>query len=121
MTHDYLVPSLRTWLTRKQNATRQGRAALRLADLATLWVAKPEGRRLPSIFEFLQIRVYTRRRTWNEAQRKMMAAAARYHALRGAATMIVMALIAIAAWQYHGRFKAHELHDQLFRKSTKSR
>ncbi len=44
-----------------------------------------------------------------------MAAAARYHALRGLATMVVVALIAFGAWQYHGRFKASELRDQLFR------
>ncbi|MGO9113828.1 MAG: serine/threonine-protein kinase, partial [Thermoguttaceae bacterium] len=66
LTHDYLVPSLRTWLTRKQKATRRGRAELRLADLASLWAAKPENRRLPSLLEFLQIRLYTPRRTWNE-------------------------------------------------------
>ncbi len=114
LTHDYLVPSLRSWLTRKQKTTRRGRAELRLADLASLWTAKPENRRLPSIFEFLQIRFDTRRSTWSEAQRKMMAAAARFHVLRGLATMVVIALIAMGAYQYHGRFKAFELRDQLF-------
>ena len=34
LTHDYLVPSLRDWLTRKQRETRRGRAELRLADRA---------------------------------------------------------------------------------------
>ena len=29
LTHDYLVPSLREWLTRKQRETRRGRAELR--------------------------------------------------------------------------------------------
>src|SRR5262249_30912409 len=47
LTHDYLVPSLREWLTRKQKETPQGRAELRLAELAALWNAKPENRRLP--------------------------------------------------------------------------
>ena len=32
LTHDYLVPSLRDWLTRKQKETRRGRAQLRLAE-----------------------------------------------------------------------------------------
>src|SRR5262249_19575948 len=32
LTHDYLVPSLRDWLTRKQKETRRGRAQLLLAD-----------------------------------------------------------------------------------------
>ena len=30
LTHDYLVPSLRDWLTRKQKETRRGRAELKL-------------------------------------------------------------------------------------------
>src|SRR5262249_55013775 len=34
LTHDYLVPSLRDWLTRKQKETRRGRAELLLADRA---------------------------------------------------------------------------------------
>ena len=32
LTHDYLVPSIREWLTRKQRETRRGRAELRLAE-----------------------------------------------------------------------------------------
>ena len=52
LTHDYLVHSLRDWLTRKQRETRRGRAELRLAERAALWEAKPENRRLPSALEW---------------------------------------------------------------------
>src|SRR5262249_5452545 len=48
LTHDYLVPSIRDWLTRKQRETRRGRAELRLAERAALWNTKPENRHLPS-------------------------------------------------------------------------
>src|SRR5207244_13336753 len=48
LTHDYLVPALRQWLTRKQRATVRGRAELRLAERAALWSARPENRLLPS-------------------------------------------------------------------------
>src|SRR5207245_3365880 len=34
LTHDYLVPALRRWLTQKQRETRRGRAELRLAERA---------------------------------------------------------------------------------------
>jgi eukaryotic-like serine/threonine-protein kinase len=115
LTHDYLVPSLRTWLTRKQKATRRGRAELRLADLAALWSAKPENRRLPSLFEFLQVRLCAPRRTWNEAQRKMMTAASRYYGRRGLAATAVVILIFFAVFQYLHRRRADELRDQLFR------
>lgn len=36
LTHDYLVPSLRDWLTRKQKETRRGRAELLLTDRAAV-------------------------------------------------------------------------------------
>jgi serine/threonine protein kinase len=48
LTHDYLVHSLRDWLTRKQKETRRGRAELLLADRASVWKARPENRQLPS-------------------------------------------------------------------------
>ena len=48
LTHDYLVHSLRDWLTRKQRETRRGRAELRLAERAAFWDAKPENRHLPT-------------------------------------------------------------------------
>ncbi len=48
LTHDYLVHSLRDWLTRKQRETRRGRAELRLAERSSLWNARPENRHLPS-------------------------------------------------------------------------
>ena len=63
LTHDYLVPSLRDWLTRKQKETRRGRAELLLADRAAVWNARPENRQLPSLVRWLHIRWLTRRRT----------------------------------------------------------
>ena len=54
LTHDYLVPSLRDWLTRKQKETRRGRAELLLADRAAVWNARPENRQLPSLWQWLQ-------------------------------------------------------------------
>ena len=59
LTHDYLVHSLRDWLTRKQRETRRGRAELRLAERTALWNAKPENRHLPSVRSG-RISVYSR-------------------------------------------------------------
>ena len=43
LTHDYLVPSLREWLTRKQKETRRGRAELRLVERSSpLWRTGPK-------------------------------------------------------------------------------
>jgi serine/threonine protein kinase/formylglycine-generating enzyme required for sulfatase activity len=79
LTHDYLVPSLRDWLTHKQKETRRGRAEQRLAERVTLWQAKSESRQLPSRMEWLEIRLLTSPRDWSDPARQMMRAAARKH------------------------------------------
>lgn len=93
MTHDYLVHSLRQWLTRKQKETRRGRAELALFDRANAWKGRKENRLLPSMWESLYIRLYTSRSTWNSAQQEMMQRARRVHGLR---IMIVMILFVVA-------------------------
>src|SRR5205807_3965170 len=70
LTHDYLVHSLRDWLTRKQKETRRGRAELLLADRAAVWHARPENRQLPSLWQSLSIRCLTSKKNWTGAQRK---------------------------------------------------
>ncbi|MBI3865504.1 MAG: serine/threonine-protein kinase, partial [Planctomycetia bacterium] len=77
LTHDFLVPSIRDWLSRKQAETPRGRAELRLAERNALWMRKPERKQLPSWGEWLSICLQTRRRDWSESQRRMMAAATR--------------------------------------------
>src|SRR5271157_5846506 len=97
-THDYLVPSLRDWLTRKQRETRRGRAELRLAERSSLWNAKPENRHLPSVLEWANIRLLTKKKDWTDAQRKMMNRAGRFHGLRtlgvvaGLVTLVLLGL-----------------------------
>jgi len=93
LTHDYLVPSLREWLTRKQQESRKGRAELKLAERASLWNAKPENRHLPSGMEWASIRTLTEKKKWTERQRKMMGKAGRVHGLRSA--LVMAALITV--------------------------
>jgi formylglycine-generating enzyme required for sulfatase activity len=95
LTHDYLVPALRQWLTRKQRETRRGRAELRLADRAALWSNRCENRHLPAAWEWANIRLFTRPSDWTPAQRQLMRRAGRYHLLRAG---IVAVLLAMAAW-----------------------
>jgi serine/threonine protein kinase/formylglycine-generating enzyme required for sulfatase activity len=92
LTHDYLVPSLRDWLTRKQKETRRGRAELLLADRSAVWNARPENRQLPSLVQWLTIRCWTRKTNWTPPQKKMMARARKYHALRGTALWLLLAV-----------------------------
>jgi len=96
LTHDYLVPSLREWLTRKQKETRRGRAELRLTDRAAVWNAKPENRQLPSLWEFLNIWLLTDKWKWSAPKRKMMGRARRVHGTRSAIIAAVLAALAVS-------------------------
>jgi serine/threonine protein kinase len=116
LTHDYLVHSLRDWLTRKQKETLRGRTEIRLAERAALWNSKVERRFLPSAVEWARIRLLTRPRDWTPDQRKMMRQADRYHLARMLALMGVLVLIALGAREYHGRLKARSLADSLLRR-----
>ena len=118
LTHDYLVPSLRDWLTRKQKETRRGRAELRLADRAAVWNARPEIRQLPSLWQWLSIRWLTQKKNWTPPQRKMMRKAGRYHAVRGVVLALVLSLVGWGGYEFQGALKAHDLLDSLLHAET---
>jgi hypothetical protein len=98
LTHDYLVHSLRDWLTRKQKETRRGRAELLLADRAAVWNARPENRQLPSLLQWVQVRWLTVKKHWTPPQGKMMARACRVHAMRGILVLFLVGLLAFGGW-----------------------
>jgi len=95
LTHDYLVHSLREWLTRKQKETRRGRAELLLVDRAAVWNARPENRQLPSLQQWLQLKWLTQKKNWTPPQQKMMRKAGNYHAVQG---MLVGVLLVVATF-----------------------
>ena len=117
LTHDYLVPSLRDWLTRKQKETCRGRAELLLADRAAVWNARPENRQLPSLLQWQQIEWLTAKKNWTPPQRKMMARAGRYHAGRGLAAAVCLLVLALIGWEANGRSEVRRLRDRLLEAS----
>jgi serine/threonine protein kinase/formylglycine-generating enzyme required for sulfatase activity len=118
LTHDYLVHSLRDWLTRKQRETWRGRAELRLAERSALWNARPEYRHLPSVLEWANILCLTSKRNWSGPQRKMMKLASRYHAVRGLVMAATLVVLGFVGWDGYGRLKARTLRDRLLASST---
>ncbi|MBS0202281.1 MAG: SUMF1/EgtB/PvdO family nonheme iron enzyme [Planctomycetes bacterium] len=118
LTHDYLVPSLRDWLTRKQKETRRGRAELLLADRAAVWNSRPENRQLPTLLQWFQIRLLTRPRNWTAPQRKMINAANRYHLTRSTAVIVGLLLASLIGWDFSGRLQARALRDRLLGSTT---
>jgi serine/threonine protein kinase/formylglycine-generating enzyme required for sulfatase activity len=118
LTHDYLVPSLRDWLTRKLRETRRGRAELRLAERTALWSGQPENRFLPPWWEWLALRLLTRPRDWTMPQRTMMRRAARHHAARGLLLSAGLAVLLVVAREGYGRQRAQGLQDRLLEAAT---
>ena len=95
LTHDFLVPSLRNWLSKKQRETRRGRAELRLEDRTALWTERRERKQLPSWWEWVEIRSLTRRAEWTAPQRRMMREASRHHL--GRAGVLAGGIVAMVA------------------------
>jgi len=98
LTHDYLVPTLRAWLTRKQGETLRGRTELRLEDHATLWAARPETRYLPSFLEWVAIRSLTKSKDWTVAQRNMIKSADRQQGTRLTVASLILAACIAGTW-----------------------
>jgi formylglycine-generating enzyme required for sulfatase activity len=118
LTHDYLVPAVRDWLTRKQRETRRGRAELRLAERAALWTAKPEDRYLPGPWEWASLRFWTRKKDWTAPQRKLMRRAFGRHARNGLLLLMIVVLLGWAGWEGYGRMRAETLRDRLLEAKT---
>ncbi len=113
LTHDYLVPSVRAWLSRKQKQSMRGRALLRLEERTEAWHGRRENRNLPSWWEWARIRLLTRGRDWTPPQKKMMRAGMRYHLTRGALLGLVMALLVGGLWDLLDRQQARALRQNL--------
>jgi eukaryotic-like serine/threonine-protein kinase len=103
LAHDYLVHSLREWLTHKQKETRRGRAELKLAERSGLWNAKPENRLLPTFWEWLGIRTLTDRPRWTDQEWAMMQRASRFHRSRMTIATVLLGLLAAAGFYIRNR------------------
>jgi formylglycine-generating enzyme required for sulfatase activity len=108
LAHDTLVPSVRQWLTRKQQETLRGRAELRLAERADFWNSRPEPRQLASVAEWLQILFWTRGKDWTAPQRKMMVAATRRYLAGGLIAAVVLCGMVLGAFALRKRLEERQ-------------
>jgi serine/threonine protein kinase/formylglycine-generating enzyme required for sulfatase activity len=110
LTHDYLVPALRQWLTRKQRETRRGRVQLLLAERAALWGAKRESRQLPGWWEWANLLVYTRHKDRTALERDMLRAATRRNVLQAGVLLLLLGVLGAVLFEvYRGPMKAEFL------------
>jgi len=103
LTHDYLVPALRQWLTRERRQTRRGRAELRLAERSAEWKGRRERRHLPSWWEWATILAFTRRRDRTGPQQEMVRAATRHYLAWGAVAALLLAALALGGLYLRAR------------------
>ncbi len=114
LAHDYLVHSLRDWLTRKQKETRRGRAELLLADRAGVWQSRQESRQLPSLWQWFSILCLTRKAKWTRPERLMMRQSRRYYLLRGVMAGCALGLLGWGALEARGTFESDSLRKRLY-------
>ena len=93
LTHDYLVPPLRQWLTQKQRETRRGRVEVLLSNLTASGAIVPNDADYPRPWSGWQSSGTSGPKNWTDADRRMMNAATRT-ICRDAATVLALA----AAW-----------------------
>jgi SpoVK/Ycf46/Vps4 family AAA+-type ATPase len=105
LTHDFLVPSIREWLDREYQSTSRGRAYLLLQQQSATWNQLRSPRYLPSILEWVVLRLKTNRRDWTKAQRRMMHAAARRVARSVALAGLVVCLLLALIWIGYRKWK----------------
>ncbi|MDP1562703.1 MAG: protein kinase [Pirellulaceae bacterium] len=118
LTHDFLVGSLRDWLTQKKRSTRRGRAELCLADRAESWTLKPENRHLPTALEFLNIRTWTKAARWTPPQGQMMRVATTYYGLRLLLTLCLSCLFGWGLFAFLEARHADNLVEKLMQAET---
>jgi serine/threonine protein kinase len=103
LTHDYLVPSIREWLSQKQRQTRRGRAELLVEERRQAWQRTRENRFLPTPFEVVKILCWTRWRERSPADRQMLRRAVWVHGTRLATAVALMVAVAYLALVFFQR------------------
>src|SRR5262249_58896689 len=90
-----------------------GRADLELVEGAAEWGRRPARRLLPSLIDCGRWGLLTSARRWSDAERNMMAQAARRHVLRGAILCVLLLLTAIGVAMAINAKRAEVLREQL--------
>ena len=116
LAHDYLVAPLTLWLAPERSHRLRDWVRWRLETRAKEWGARPQRRRLPTWWEWLNILVLTDRKAWTDAQRLMMRSATRDQIAHGAVAAILLASAVLA-----GASIFRSLHTQLEFQTMKMR
>ncbi len=98
LAHDYLVRPIRTWLSQKERETWQGRAKIRLKELADQWQVKHDNRFLPSPFGYIPMLFGVDRKACTENQRAFLRQASKFYGIRMAVLAAVVVWLVVSGW-----------------------
>lgn len=113
LSHDFLVPSIREWLTARQRESFQGRLHQRLTEQACLWNQQKEARFLPNLWEWLLIRACLSRKQLTAAEAAMLSVADRRSARILSSAIAVLLIIAFGLRRYQSHNRVTSLTEQL--------
>ena len=103
LTHDYLVPSIRSWMDQVRQKSPASRARSRLASLARSWTATGDKRYLPSAMEFGSMLRFVRYRDLVPDEKGLFRKAISLYLRRAAAVVGVLVVMATALLIYRSK------------------
>lgn len=106
LTHDYMVPSLRQWLTQERQKTWRGRAELCLQERTAQWHRAKDKRFLPSLREFLLIATGTPTASRSKEQQEMLRVAGRRYGFRGLSVLCLIGVMIFGIERYVSSVRA---------------
>lgn len=112
LTHDYLVHVIRNWIVQSQRKSLRGRAELRLEKRTREWQPSRSRRYLPFMWEYANIRLFTRKSQWTTPQRQMMKQAGKYHGLRWGSGLAITLLVVVSLLFYFSRIQHRHQSEQ---------
>jgi serine/threonine protein kinase len=113
LSHDFLVPSIREWLTAKQRESFRGRLHQRLTEQAGLWSQQKENRFLPGFWEWVQVRTLLPGSQLSTEEKEMMAVRDRKSLTSIVSTVTALIVLGIILFRYDRKIGINSLRDQL--------
>lgn len=95
LTHDHLVPSLRSWMAAEDEATWQGRNRLALRSAARRWSVDRGKGHLANPLALAKWQWLTRRRDWSEVEQEFLSASSKRLALVAAVAIGLATIVGL--------------------------
>ncbi|MCA9128478.1 MAG: protein kinase [Planctomycetales bacterium] len=118
LTHDYLVPSIREFLSSELRRTRAGRAQLTLRERGEDWQRHPTNRQLPTLLEWLSIHWHVSKNKWTASQKTMMRRLDRWYMTRSLAVLLITLVFGMGIRHWLMQREVRALRNELLNAST---